>query len=311
MTTKQGIILGVLVLTELFCNGQTIATTALTSGGLDAGTNAPANGGNTFYGYKAGNVNSNSAGSNTFIGDHSGSNNTTGNTNTYVGAYSGIANPTGSNNIALGLRAGQSIGNYNIFIGNDSGAEEANTGNGNIYIGHTAGWNDASGGNKLIIDNGFFPQESYAPLIYGDFANDLLKFHGKVGIGGGGISDTPFGNFPTTAGSIDVSNYRLFVKGGMLTEEVRVSLKSTWADYVFKKDYKLPTIQEVEKQIQEKGHLFNLPSAKQVKEDGIELGEMARMQQEKIEELTLYLIQQNKEIEVLKTQVKTLLNAKK
>jgi hypothetical protein len=96
-----------------------------------------------------------------------------------------------------------------------------------------------------------------------------------------------------------------------------VSLTNTWADYVFKKDYKLPTLQEVEKQIQEKGHLFNVPSAQQVKNDGIELGEMAKIQQEKIEELTLYIIQQNKEnekqnkeIEELKVLVKTLVEKK-
>ncbi|MEO8235447.1 MAG: hypothetical protein ABI549_08540, partial [Flavobacterium sp.] len=92
--------------------------------------------------------------------------------------------------------------------------------------------------------------------------------------------------------------------------DVGVSLNSTWADYVFSKEYKLPTLQEVERQIQEKGHLFNLPSAKEVAENGISLGEMAKIQQEKIEELTLYLIQQNKEIEELKALVKTLVQKK-
>jgi hypothetical protein len=64
--------------------------------------------------------------------------------------------------------------------------------------------------------------------------------------------------FPTTLGSVSIANYKLFVKGGILTEELRISLASTWADYVFNKDYKLPTLQEVEKQIQDKGHLFNV-----------------------------------------------------
>jgi hypothetical protein len=127
----------------------------------------------------------------------------------------------------------------------------------------------------------------------------------------------PVPTFPTTAGAINVSNYKLFVKGGILTEEVRVALATTWADYVFNKDYKLPTLEAVEKQIQDKGHLFNVPSAAQVKQDGIELGEMAKIQQEKIEELTLYIIQQNKlnqkqsqEIAELKAIVKTLARKK-
>lgn len=121
---------------------------------------------------------------------------------------------------------------------------------------------------------------------------------GKVGIG---IEETPI---PITASGVDVSNYRLFVKGGILTEEVRVSLANTWADYVFKDNYVLKPLNEVESFINDNGHLPNVPSAKQVKEEGIELGEMTKIQQEKIEELTLYLIEQNKEIEKLKTQSK-------
>jgi hypothetical protein len=130
----------------------------------------------------------------------------------------------------------------------------------------------------------------------------------------------PIPVFPTTAGSINVSGYKLFVKGGILTEEIRVALASTWADYVFKKDYKLPSLQAVEKHIQEKGHLINVPSADEVAASGINLGEMSKIQQEKIEELTLYIIEQNKinekqaqilkkqnqEIEALKALVKTI-----
>ena len=138
-----------------------------------------------------------------------------------------------------------------------------------------------------------------------------VKSNGKVGIG-------TFNTFPTTAGSISLSNYKLFVKGGILTEEVRISLQSTWADYVFNKDYKLMPLNKVEDFIQKNGHLQNVPSAKEVKENGIELGEMAKIQQEKIEELTLYIIEQNKtnekqtkEIEELKVLVKTLIEKNK
>ena len=168
--------------------------------------------------------------------------------------------------------------------------------------------------DKLYIET----SESNTPLIWGDFALDQLKFNAKVGVGYG------FGAYPTIAGSVDVSKYNLFVKGGMLTEEVRVTLATTWADYVFAKNYKLPTLSEVEKQIQEKGHLANMPSAKEVAANGIELGEMANLQQEKIEELTLYIIEQNKanekqykildkqsqEIEALKVLVQTLIAKK-
>lgn len=313
MKTKQIFLTGLLGLTFLFSNAQNQQENSLaTSGGLQAGTTTSGTGGNAFYGYRAGKIITNSGIYNTFIGHQSGLNNTSGLANTFIGADSGGQSST-SNNIAIGYQAGVSDGNNNIFIGNKAGAEDGGTGNGNIYIGHAAGFANTDYGNRLIIDNGFYPQETTTPLIWGDFANDLLKFHGKVGIGGGGNSDTPFGNFPTTSGSVNVSSYRLFVKGGILTEEVRINLASTWADYVFKKDYKLPTLQEVEKQIQQKGHLLNVPSAEEVKNNGIELGEMAKIQQEKIEELTLYIIEQNKinekqskEIEELKILVNNL-----
>ncbi|MFM9987824.1 hypothetical protein [Flavobacterium sp.] len=106
----------------------------------------------------------------------------------------------------------------------------------------------------------------------------------------------------------DSKTYRLSVKGRIRAEEVKVY--NTWADYVFNKDYKLPTLKEVEGYIKENRHLPNVPSAKEVTEKGLELGEMARIQQEKIEELTLYLIQQNKEIQELKEQVIVLINKK-
>ncbi|MCC9073650.1 hypothetical protein LNQ49_18890 [Flavobacterium sp. F-65] len=109
--------------------------------------------------------------------------------------------------------------------------------------------------------------------------------------------------------------YRLSVKGKIRAEEIKVY--STWADYVFDKEYKLPNLKEVENYIVENGHLPNVPSAKEITEKGLELGEMAKIQQEKIEELTLYLIKQNKEIEQqnkdiqeLKDQVKVLLGKK-
>lgn len=277
-----------------------------TSVGQQAGMTVNGQGGNAFYGYKAGTANTNLGVNNTFIGHLSGQYNTNGSENTYIGYHSG--NYYGVNsNIAIGSESGITDGSNNIFIGNRSGAEDTATGSGNIYIGHLSGFANTDGGDRLIIDNGLYPVETTAPIIWGDFKNDLLKFHAKVGIGGSGNgSDNPFGNFPTATGGVDVSNYSLFVKGGILTEEVRVSLQNTWADYVFKKDYKLPTLTEVENHIAQKGHLINVPSAEEVKKNGIELGKMAKIQQEKIEELTLYIIEQNKINEKQASLIKTL-----
>lgn len=121
-------------------------------------------------------------------------------------------------------------------------------------------------------------------------------------------------------GCTDCSEYKLFVKNGIKAEKVKVELASTngWADYVFKKNYRLNTLEEVEKHIEEKGHLPNVPSAEEVVKNGINLGEMDAKLLEKIEELTLYSIEQNKqlksqseEIKVLKKQVQQLLSTKK
>ncbi len=295
MKLKQITIIG-LLLSGFAGYSQNVASTAtLTSGGLNAGTNGTAN---TFYGHLAGTYTStgvnntfighesgreNTTGkSNVFIGYEAGANNITGANNTFVGSYSGQSSFSGSGNVYLGQFAGgENNGNYNTFLGIQAGGDSQ--GSNNVLIGSNAGYSMA-GNDKLFIDN----RDTSAPLIWGDFALDQLKFNGKVGIGNG------FGNFPTTAGSVNVSNYNLFVKGGILTEEVRVNLQSAWADYVFDENYNLKPLEEVENFIKENGHLENVPSAKQVKEEGIELGEMVKIQQEKIEELTLYIIEQNK-----------------
>ncbi|MGW9686766.1 hypothetical protein [Flagellimonas sp. 2504JD1-5] len=98
-------------------------------------------------------------------------------------------------------------------------------------------------------------------------------------------------------GTTNPGSYKLAVKGKIRAEEIKV--ETGWADYVFKKDYDLPTLEEVEKHIKEKGHLINIPSAKEVEENGIQLGEMNKLLLEKIEELTLYTIQQQKTLEDL------------
>jgi len=95
----------------------------------------------------------------------------------------------------------------------------------------------------------------------------------------------------------------------MRAEEVKVY--TTWADYVFNKDYILKPLNEVENFINTNGHLPNVPSGNAIEKNGLQLGEMAKLQQEKIEELTLYLIKQNKEIEELKAQMKKVLEAKR
>lgn len=125
----------------------------------------------------------------------------------------------------------------------------------------------------------------------GTALNDLmmLKSNGKLAIG---TNQTP-----DDVGGTDISGYSLYAKGGILTEEVRVRVG--WADYVFAPDYRLATLEEVEKHIKTQGHLPAAPSAKEVENNGLELGDCAVNQQAKIEELFLYVIELNKQVKAL------------
>ena len=95
--------------------------------------------------------------------------------------------------------------------------------------------------------------------------------------------------------SVPASGYLLNVKGKMIGEEVRVQLQANWPDYVFQKDYSLRTIPELAQFIQEKKHLPGIPSAAEMN-GGQDLGEIQRRLLEKIEELTLYIIQLEKRL---------------
>jgi trimeric autotransporter adhesin len=79
-----------------------------------------------------------------------------------------------------------------------------------------------------------------------------------------------------------------------------------WADYVFKKDYKLMSLKDVEKFINHNQHLPNVPSAEEMAKNGLDVMETSAKFMEKLEELTLYMIDANKKIEALEAKVKSL-----
>lgn len=336
---------GLLMASFVSTSNAQIENSAITSRGLQSGT---AGSYVTFYGYRAGNANTGSGTTNTFIGAEAGAKNTTGvgntflgfraasnsltgnsntvigsnaalngvyQSNTIIGVNAGYYGVNGSGNILIGTSAAQSIGSggqnvfigdyggnsgsRNVFLGYQGGASSNGSnntfigyvtgaqavGSNNIFIGPNAGYG-AQVDNQLYIEN----SSSTTPLIWGDFDKNLVKLNGKVGVGN-------VTAFPQYSGDVNVSQYSLFALGGILTEAVRIQLKADWADYVFDKEYKLASLGEVERFILANGHLPNMPSAKEVKQNGLELGEMAKMQQEKIEELTLYSISQQKQLE--------------
>ncbi|MEK6151999.1 hypothetical protein WIW50_02000 [Flavobacteriaceae bacterium 3-367] len=94
---------------------------------------------------------------------------------------------------------------------------------------------------------------------------------------------------------------KLTVKGKIHAEEVKVDLSVPGPDFVFKEDYDLRTLKETQQYIKENGHLPNIPSAAEMEENGVELGIMNMKLLEKIEELTLYTIAQQQQLETYKT----------
>ena len=87
---------------------------------------------------------------------------------------------------------------------------------------------------------------------------------------------------------------KLTVKGDIHAEEVRVDLSVPGPDYVFEEDYDLPSLESIQQYVKENKHLPEVPAAKELEENGIDLGVMNMLLLRKVEELTLHLIEQDK-----------------
>jgi len=98
---------------------------------------------------------------------------------------------------------------------------------------------------------------------------------------------------------------KLEVNGRIHAKSVKVDLDN-WADFVFEESYTLPSLSETEAYIDKNGHLEGIPSAETVIEEGIDLGEMNVKLLQKIEELTLYLIEKDKQVNMLSTKLEAL-----
>ena len=102
------------------------------------------------------------------------------------------------------------------------------------------------------------------------------------------------------------TGYKLTVKGNVSSREVRVTATAGGADFVFEDDYNLPSLETVENFIKDKKHLPEIPSAKEMEENGINLAEMNIKLLQKVEELTLYIIEQEKRINAQEKSIKAL-----
>jgi hypothetical protein len=103
------------------------------------------------------------------------------------------------------------------------------------------------------------------------------------------------------------ANYRLSVDGRVIAEEVRVELSGNWGDYVFNPEYHLQPLNEVKSYVQSNRHLPGIPSATEVEEKGLHLGDMQTKMMVKLEELYLHVIRMNERVEVLEKENEALL----
>lgn len=142
----------------------------------------------------------------------------------------------------------------------------------------------------------------YFSLIFGLIIVQKSNAQGPVGFPQGIIVGpaSPTLTLPT--------GYKMAVSGGIITEKVRVATTDGgfWADFVFDKNYKLRTLNEVSEYIKLNKHLPDVPSTADVIRDGIDLAQTQAILLQKVEELTLYVIEQNKKINRLEKKVKTL-----
>jgi len=244
-----------------------------------------------------------------------------------------------SNSIAIGAKAGQaSTGSSNIIIGNDSG--HSLDGTDNVLLGNNIssyGYNNTLLGTETGASPIFMPNHAtavgYGTQLIQDYSvilGDATVQATKVGIGtmapemklhieGSGADMLKVSSNGNSAlrvlGNRDVivdhklmintaigkPGYEVSVNGRIACEELLVEASEDWPDYVFSKDYSLMSLKDLHHYLEEHNHLPGIPSAADVEKSGVKVAEMQKGLLEKIEELTLYIINLESRIQELES----------
>jgi hypothetical protein len=200
-------------------------------------------------------------------------------------------------------------GNGNVGIGTSTPSSplqiQTPGASGSVQLGP---WVAGSTAGSIYLNNDFTTPNNYnflsaisSPLyINRPSGQDILFREGNapasqmVILSGGNVA----------IGTNDPKGYKLAVAGNAIAEQMTVKLQVNWPDYIFKKDYTLMPLADLKNYIDQNHHLPEIPSAAEVKKDGLNLGEMNGLLVKKVEELTLYLLEKEKEINDLKADKK-------
>jgi len=192
----------------------------------------------------------------------------------------GITSPVGKLQVTNGYEAGLATHGY-------------------LMLGSVSGTNMVFDNNEIIARNNGIASNLYLQNGSGNvYIGDPSAFTSvhKLGVDGNTVitGNLRIGTTPTPSG------YKLAVDGKMICTEVMVRLVGNWPDYVFSGNHRIPDLNEVENFIKKNQHLPGIPAARDIESNGLNIGEMQKKQMEKIEELTLYVIELKKEVEALK-----------
>jgi hypothetical protein len=203
------------------------------------------------------------------------------------GAISTLNLQSDGGTVAIGYSGGTSPTGYalttdgKVLVNGGTDASIATLTSGFLIVGSPTGANVVMDDNEVMARNNGL-----------DTTLHLQAQGGAVAIGAQGL------NIP--------DGYILVVDGMAIMEEVEVQLSNNWPDYVFEEGYQLRPIEELEQLVKTQKHLPGVPPASEVEAEGLALGEMQSKLLEKIEELTLYVIDLNKQVTSLKTEKRTL-----
>jgi hypothetical protein len=264
---------------------------------------------NTVFGFQT-LYNNTSGTDNTVVGYTGGFDLTTGGDNTFVGFNAGKGITTGNNNTIIGANItglSSSLSN-NIIIADGQGNQRINVNNtGYVGIGiasptaqlHTTGTvlfaglpNNASAARVIVSDAsgnlGYAAASSFSSGSSNWSTSGTNIQNANTGL-------VIIGPVPTTLPTD--ANLKLAVNGNIYSKKLVVTA-SGWADYVFAPEYRLLPLNDLEAYLATYRHLPEVPSAREVEQNGIDVGANQNILLKKVEELTLYAIEQNKKAEV-------------